>query len=59
MPVYESYARRKRMAEGSGPDVYQCDKVPESLRTQVQYILLCAAKILFLFLFRASESTEQ
>ena len=35
MPVYDIFSRRKRRAEQSEPDVYQYDKIPETLRVQV------------------------
>ncbi len=39
MPIYETFSRRKRRAEGWQPDVYQYDFVPEQLRRQVTLIL--------------------
>jgi hypothetical protein len=43
MPVYELYSRRKRRAESEGdPEVYQYDKIPERLRTQIRQFFSAA-----------------
>lgn len=35
MPIIDIFSRRKRRAEQSGPDVYQYDAIPETLRVQI------------------------
>ncbi|MYA95836.1 MAG: hypothetical protein F4X91_05450 [Nitrospinae bacterium] len=38
MPIYDIYARRKRSAEQTEPDVYQYKEIPGSVRVQLQRI---------------------
>lgn len=38
MPIYDIYSRRKKRAEQTEPDVYQYDRIPDTLRTQIQHI---------------------
>jgi len=39
MPVFDIYSRRKKRSEQTELDVYQYDKIPETVRTQIQHIL--------------------
>ncbi len=38
MPVYDIYSRRKKRSEQTEPDVYQYDKIPDTLRVQIRHI---------------------
>ena len=38
MTVYDNYSRRTREAQQTEPDVYQYDRIPETLRTQIGFI---------------------
>ena len=39
MPVYETYSRRQREAQGETPDVYTYNAIPKPLRVQIRQIL--------------------
>ena len=39
MPLYELFSRRKAESEKSQPDVYQYERIPDTLRVQVRRIL--------------------
>ena len=38
MPIYDIYSRQKRRAEQTEPDVYQYDRIPRTLRVQIEHI---------------------
>src|SRR5262245_43925868 len=38
MPIYDTFSRRKKRAEKSGPDVYQYETIPSPLRHQIRHI---------------------
>ena len=38
MPVYDIYSKRKKRSEQTEAEVYQYDRIPETLRAQIQHI---------------------